>query len=210
MRRTLAAAVIGAALLTTPRLAAAQSSAPDARIFAGGLVGVTFGTETGAMFGGRVGFRVARNLHVIAEVGRITDVTPKEISDRIDELRDLIPPEITYTLDAKFPSTYFFGGGRWSQTRGRVGPFVEGGVGVGHITADVSLTIDGVDFSDELESEIGDASVTEFLFVIGGGVNFAFSPVVSLDAGYRFTYIATEDPSVKCSAVYGMINVRLK
>jgi len=75
VRNKLAIAAIGAALLIAPRLAAAQTAAPDARIFAGGLVGVTFGTETGAMFGGRIGFRVSRNLHLFAEVGRITDVT---------------------------------------------------------------------------------------------------------------------------------------
>ena len=66
MRNKLAVAAIGAALLMAPRLAAAQTAAPDAQIFAGGLVGVTFGTETGAMFGGRVAFRVARNIHLFA------------------------------------------------------------------------------------------------------------------------------------------------
>ena len=211
MRNTLAVAVIGAALLIAPRLAAAQTAAPDARIFAGGLVGVTFGTETGAMFGGRIGFRVSRNLHLFAEVGRITDVTPKEISDQIDEVLDIIGTEVPVTLEAKFPTTYFAGGVRWSQTRGRVGPFVEAGVGVGHITPDVKLTIDGIDFSDELRDEIGDdASANEFLFMAGGGVNITISPMVSVDAGYRFTRIATEDPAVNCSAVYGMVVFRIK
>jgi hypothetical protein len=210
VRNKFAVAVIGAALMLAPRLAAAQTAAPDAQIYAGGLVGVTFGTETGAMLGGRVGFRVARNLHLFAEVGRITDVTPKEISDQIDELLNIIPAEIPVTLDVRFPATYFAGGVRWSQTRGRVGPYVEAGVGVGHITPAVELTIEGVDFSDELRDEIGDASATEFLLVICGGVNFTFSPVVSLDAGYRFSRMFTDDPSVNCSSVYGMINFRLK
>ena len=210
MRNNLAVAVIGAALLIAPRLAAAQTSAPDARIFAGGLVGVTFGTETGAMFGGRIGFRVSRNLHLFAEVGRITNVTPKEISEQLDQVHDIIGDD-ALTLDVKLPATYFAGGVRWSQTRGRVGPFVEAGVGVGHITPDITLTIDGIDFSDELRDEIGDdASATKFLFMAGGGVNITISPVVSVDAGYRFTRIQTEDPSINCSAVYGMVVFRIK
>jgi len=211
MRNKLAVAAIGAAVLMAPRLAAAQTAAPDARIFAGGLVGVTFGTETGAMFGGRVGFRVSRHLHLFAEVGRITDVTPKEIGDQINEALDLIPEEIPVTFTAKTPTTYVVGGVRWSQTQGRIGPFAEAGVGVGHITADFKLVVDGIDLSDELRDEVGDdISATEFLFMFGGGVNITISPVVSVDAGYRFTRIATEDPAVNCSAVYGMVVFRIK
>ncbi|HEX5214132.1 MAG TPA: outer membrane beta-barrel protein [Vicinamibacterales bacterium] len=210
MRTKLAVFALGAALIA-PRLAAAQTAAPDAQIFAGGLVGVTFGTETGAMFGGRVGFRVSRNLHLFADVGRITDVTPKEISDQIDAALEFLPDDISVSLTAKTPTTYVAGGVRWSQTLGRVGPFAEAGVGVGHITADIKLIIDGIDISDELRDEIGDdASTTEFLFMFGGGVNFTISPVVSVDAGYRFTRIATDNPAVNCSAVYGMVVFRIK
>ena len=211
MRKTLAVAMIGVALLMAPRLAAAQTSAPDARIYAGGLAGVTFGSETGAIFGGRVGFRVARNLHVFAEVGRITDVTPKELSDQIDEALEVVPDDIALTFEVKVPSTYFIGGARWSQTRGRFGPFVEGGIGVGHLTLDATLIVDGVDLSNDLRELIGDNdSMTKVLFAFGGGVNITVTPIISVDTGYRFTYIATEDPSVKCSAVYGMVNFRIK
>lgn len=203
--------MIGAALLAAPGTASAQTPAPDAQTFVGGLVGVTFGTETGAAFAGRVGFKIGRNLHLFGEIGRITDVTPKEVSDLLDEALEEIGDEVPVSFKAKFPATYFAGGVRWSKANGKTGPFAEGGVGVGHITSDVELRIAGIDFTDEVEELIGDdTSMTEFLLMFGGGVNLNLSPNASVDVGYRFTRIFTEDPAVNSSSVYAMVVWKIK
>jgi opacity protein-like surface antigen len=104
---------------------------------------------------------------------------------------------------------YGFGGLRWVQTGRRIAPFVEGGAGFGHITADVNGTVGGIDITEFIEEELGDLdqSVTEFLIAFGGGVNIGLTPTVSIDAGYRFTRIFTEEDPPNTSMVYGAIKI---
>jgi opacity protein-like surface antigen len=107
------------------------------------------------------------------------------------------------------PAKYGFGGLRWSPSRGAVSPFVEGGVGVAHVNAKVDeATVLGIDISDEVKDDIGDdASATKFLFALGGGVNARISSALSADVGFRYTRIATDDPAINSSLLYGALKV---
>lgn len=213
MKKMLVLFAMSAALSAVPAAASAQSGAaePDARMFVGALGGVTFGTESGAIVGGRFGYRIARNLHLFGEVGRITEVTPKEIADLYEELIAIIPGDLAVEFEYRVPATFFAGGVRWSQARGRIAPFAEAGAGVGHLTPKFDVRIAGINFTQQVRDLIGDEiNTTKFLLMLGGGVNVGVTPSLSVDAGYRYTRIATEDPAVNTSAVYGMLVWRIR
>lgn len=180
--------------------------------FVGGLGGVTFGTVTSGAVAGQGGVRVAEGLYVIGEVGYMRNVLPKELRDELDDLVDELEYEFggPITVDVSVPSLYGFGGLRWSPAAGALAPFVEGGVGVGNI----SLKVDkaeafGIDFSDELEDELDseDLNATKFLLALGGGLTARISNAVAADVGFRYTRIATEDPAINSSMVYGAVKI---
>lgn len=193
-----------------PALASAQgTSAPQG--FVGGLGGVTFGTVTSAAVAGQGGVRIAPDLYVIGEVGYMRNVLPKKLRDEFDDLADEIEIEagVPVSLSVSVPAKYGFGGLRWSPSRGTVSPFVEGGVGVAHISAKIDeATVLGIDISDDVENELGDdASATKLLVALGGGVNARISSTLSADIGFRYTHIATDDPAINSSLLYGALKV---
>lgn len=208
--------VAAVAVLAAPQRAAAQES--EAAWFVGGLAGATFGTEGSAAIAARGGVRVAPNLFVIGEVGRIGDVMPRSLQEDLDEIIGDVENELGGAVDLEFsiPATYGFGGIRFVQPRDRFRLFVEGGVGLGH----VSLSLDkaeflGVDVTDELETflESGDVSETKLLLAAGGGVNLPVGSRLTVDVGYRFMRIAAGDtsvgvdsPSIHTSVVYAAVN----
>jgi opacity protein-like surface antigen len=195
---------------SAPAVASAQgTSAPQG--FVGGLGGVTFGTVTSAAVAGQGGVRIARDLYVIGEVGYMRNVLPKKIRDEFDDLVDEIENEagVPVSLTVSIPAKYGFGGLRWSPSRGTVSPFVEGGVGVAHVSAKVDeAKVLGIDISRDVEDELGDdASVTKLLVAVGGGMNARLSSTLSADIGFRYTRIATEEPAINSSLLYGALKI---
>jgi hypothetical protein len=197
-------------------LAAAQPSVAQAQDTPGGFVGalggLTFGTVTSGAVAGQGGVEVAPGLFVIGEVGYMRNVLPKELRDEIDEMADLLSLIYEVPVDVRMsvPAVYGFGGLRWTPGAGAIVPFVEGGVGVGHI----SLRIDeadvmGVDFSELIEDELDgdDTNATKFLVALGGGVTVRPSRSLAVDLGFRYTRIATEDPVINSSMAYGAVKV---
>jgi hypothetical protein len=209
--------LLGTAFLLTTATGAAAQGATSPRAFVGGLGGLTFGTATSAAIAGQVGVRISRDLFVIGEVGRMWDVTPSEVSDEIETGIDFLEQQgIPVNLEFSVPAFYGFGGIRWAHSGRRVNPFVEGGVGFGHLTAEVSGTIAGINIDEFLEAELGelvDFSTNELLIAFGGGANFSLTPSVSVDAGYRYTHIFVDDlavgsdPSVNTSMVYAAVKI---
>jgi len=205
---------IGVGLLVTA-LAAAPAAAQDVRTqgFIGGLGGATFGTASGSgMLGVQGGYRIGPELFVIGEFGRMMDVLPGELGDMVDFFEEELEDELgaPVTLEVTAPATYGFGGVRWTRGMGRAKPFVEGGIGVARVKLEVGeASFAGIDLTDlvndQLEGE--EPETTEFLFTFGGGVNLALTDAVSADAGYRFTRIATDDPNVNVSAIYGAVKI---
>ena len=81
MHRLFVLAVVCAGVMAgTPVAAHAQN-----RGFVGGLGGITFGTEPSSVFAGQGGVRIARQLVVFGEVGRMQNVLPDDVQDQIDE-----------------------------------------------------------------------------------------------------------------------------
>ena len=204
MSRSLTLAVVCAAVIAaTPAAAGAQN-----RGFVGGLGGITFGTETSSVFAAQGGVRIASQLVVFGEVGRMQNVLPGDIQDQIDEFVRIFEAEtgVDVLLEAKVPAFYGMGGIRWSSDA-PVAPFVEGGMGFANLSIDLHAEIDGVDVSDQADEVIeeDDLDETKFLVAFGGGINARLAEQVRLDIGYRYTRIFTEDPAVNTSAVFAAL-----
>lgn len=200
-------ATVVAMALAVPAQARAQEGAAG---FVGALGGLTFGTVASAAVAGQGGVRVAPGLFVIGEVGYMRNVLPKEIRDNVDDMAELLSLVYGSPVDIRIsaPATYGFGGLRLSPATGRVEPFLEGGVGVGR----VSLRLDeakagGVDFRDPIAAQIDDEDMntTKLLLAFGGGVTLRPSSALAVDLGYRYTRIATEDPAINTSMIYGAL-----
>ena len=204
MQRCLALTVVCViASVATPAVAHAQSGA-----FVGGLGGITFGTETSSVFAGQGGVRIAKQLVVFGEVGRMQNVLPSEIQDQIDEFVRSFEADtgVDALLEAKVPAFYGMGGIRWS-TDAPVAPFVEGAMGFAHITLDLHAEIDGVDVTSQAEElfEEEDVDETKFLLAVGGGINARLAEQVRLDIGYRYKRIFTADPAINANEVFAAI-----
>jgi hypothetical protein len=196
-------------LLIAPATAAAQSDSGSPAWFVGGLGGMTFGTVTSGAVGGQVGFKVAPNLFIIGEAGRIRNVTPRELQDELDLFIALLEIElgVPVSFDVSLPVTYGFGGIRWQEPGRSLAPFAEGGVGFGHISLKIDkASVLGLDLSNEVEEAVGDeANETKILFAFGGGVTTALGEAARLDIGYRYTRIAAGNPAINSSMVYAAV-----
>jgi opacity protein-like surface antigen len=190
---------------------AAAQDPPGPRMFAGGLAGVTFGTETSSAIAGQFGVRVARDLFVIGEFGRMQNVLPDEVADQLPLAEEFLEGilGLPVNIEIKAPALYGFGGVRWAQSGRRIAPFAEAGLGFAHLTGD--LKVNGVDIENILEEfgadfgDVSDLSTNEFLLAFGGGVNIGLTQTMSVDAGYRFTRIFTEESAPNTSMVYGAV-----
>jgi outer membrane protein with beta-barrel domain len=190
---------------------AAAQDPPGPRMFAGGLAGVTFGTETSSAIAGQFGVRIARDLFVIGEFGRMQNVLPDEVADQLPLAEEFLEGilGLPVNIEIKAPALYGFGGVRWAQSGRRIAPFAEAGLGFAHLTGD--LKVNGVDIENILEEfgadfgDVSDLSTNEFLLAFGGGVNIGLTPTMSVDAGYRFTRIFTEESAPNTSMVYGAV-----
>ena len=218
--------VLFAAVMAIGLAAPAAAQDPPPRMFAGGLGGVTFGTETSSAIAGQFGIRVARDFFVIGEFGRMQNVLPDEVADQVPLAEEFFEAVvgIPLNIELKTPALYAFGGVRWQQSRRRIAPFAEAGVGFAHLTGDIK--VNGLEIEDLIEEFVGDIgdvfdlddvinrTANEFLLTFGGGVNIGLTRTVSVDAGYRFTRIFTEEftqlldaeiPAPNTSMVYGAV-----
>jgi len=206
--RDVQAAVVFTLVAAAPVLAQGTD-----RGFVRGLGGVSFAAEASPIYGGGVGFRIARNLMVTAEVGRIQNVIPQDVQDLLDLAEQEVELEIgaPVTIDAHIPVFFFLGGVRADvPTSGRVKPFIEASAGVGHLSANVHAEVAGIDVSDEVNNLLDNETASKFMLAIGGGISMQMSGSCWIDAGYRYHRIATEDPVSNTSALYAALRFAFK
>lgn len=188
---------VAAVLLGTVGSAAAQDGAG----FVGGLGGVTFNTVTSGIFAGRGGVHIGRGLFVIGEVGRAQNVLPKAIEEDLDDAEAFLEQVtgLPVSLELELPATYGFGGVRWAAPGGRrIRPFLEAGVGVAHLAAEIRATVAGVPVPQDVIDQFDDLDLdtNEVLLAVGGGLNLGLSRIVSIDAGYRYMRVFLEEAAV--------------
>lgn len=182
---------------TTAAPALAQSRSPG---FVRGFGGVSFVTETGGVIGVTLGARLTGTLDVIGDVGHLTNMLPDTIQRDLDaaarEMGAFYGAPLTIDLEA--PGVYGLGGLRasWTTVHG-MKLFIEGGAGVARGTSDLTARAAGADVSREITAALQlKHSVTEPLVMAGGGVGIPLSGRLTLDLGYRFMRIFTDDPRI--------------
>lgn len=194
MTRRLLAMSIAVALFN---LFAVIPTAAQDRGTAAGHVGVTFQSETAAVFGGEFGVAIVPMLHIYGAVGRMQDALPNDIQDFIDLIDDRI--------NASLPALYVMGGVRAIAPSGPVRPYVMFGAGFAHLEG--KFEFNGRDVTDEVEEELElELSSNEFAFELGGGLMIPVGGSAFVDSGYRYTRINGADINV--SRVYGGFGVR--
>lgn len=198
--------------LTAVLLLATPTWAQSEHGFIRGLGGLTFGsTETASIVGGGVGVNLGDDIQITGEFGRIHNVMPKDISEMLDDLADLLTLELGVPVNfgATLPTIYGLGGVRYNvPTASRIRPFVEAQVGFANISADIEAEVFGIDVSDEVQEEADLDSATEFLLGLGGGIGIGLTDALAVDIGYRYGRIFTDDPAINTNAVYGALRLR--
>jgi hypothetical protein len=200
-----------AVMAMIPASAFAQGGSTSPTWFVGGLGGVTFTAVTSGAVAGQVGRRIGPNLFFIGEVGRMPNVMPKEIDAMIDDLLDQVDSGIAanISLNISAPLSYGFFGGRWVPLGSSLSPFVEGGIGAAKVSLKLGrVELFGVDLRDQVLDAIGPTtSVTDFLTTIGFGVTGRVAASAAIDAGYRYTHVATARPDVTSSMLYAAVKL---
>lgn len=178
-------------------VAAVRPVAAQDRGTVAGQVGVTFQSETAAVFGGEFGVAVAPMLHIYGTVGRMQDALPNDIQDVIDLIDDRV--------NLSLPAVYAMGGARAIMPSGPARPYVVFGAGLAYVG--LRAEFNGIDITDDVEDELGeDLTTSEFAFELGGGLMIPAGSRAFVDAGYRYTRINGVDINV--SRVYGGFGVR--
>jgi opacity protein-like surface antigen len=165
-----------------------------------GFGGVSFMSETGGTFGAGLGVRLGAHLEAIGEVGRLTNMLPRQIQRDIDratlQMRPTFGPQLSIDLSA--PAVYTFAGLRTTWSAGsRLALFVDGGGGVAHGTSDIDAHVGSNDVSSSVRAALRiKHSETRGLVTVGGGVLVPLTDRLGLDLGYRYMRIFTDDPRV--------------
>jgi hypothetical protein len=168
--------------------------------FVRGFGGVSFLSEPGAVFGGTVGIRLTSWVEAIGDIGRMTNILPRQIQQDVDaaagQFGGFFGAPVTIDLEA--PGLYAFGGVRVSRiVSSRMKVFGEGGYGVARGTSDITAHAGTADVSQQVTAILRlKDSVTRPLVAVGGGVSIPLTDHLTTDLGYRFLRIFTDDPRI--------------
>ena len=177
MRRSFVAAAVVVLSLGLAGAASAQGSQAQA------FGGLTFGDVTGSStFGGGIAVPITDNIHVVAEGGRMTDIT----RPLLGTVLDFAP------IGVRTSAWYAEAGVRLiSSSSHAVRPYAEATAGF----ARLSTGVDGIGSpaDDLVDDALAQMNRTEPLLGIGGGVVVQGGPLV-LDVGYRYKTIRAGNP----------------
>jgi hypothetical protein len=173
--RTIATAV---AIAAAPAVAHAQG-----RTSMQGFGGLTFssssvlgGHSTAAAVGGNIATDLGRNMQIVGEVGRLSDIKPP-----VFDLLDFTP------ADLHVSAWYGVGGVRFTaSSQSPIRPYVEATAGFARMSTGVSGF--GGRTGAVLDAGLSLLNRTEPMLGVGGGVLVQGGPL-SLDLGYRFKQI---------------------
>jgi hypothetical protein len=158
----------------------AATTPARAQIYVHGLAGATSAADWNGVFAGGLIFKVGV-FEMDAEVGRMRNVLPGAILDRLEEI--VGSQDLPVTARASIPATYGLVTFRAIAPSGLVQPFVGVGVGLARIEPTVSVELAGISLGDLF----GLARLrprTEGLLVGVAGLRFDFDRVL-LEAAYR-------------------------
>jgi opacity protein-like surface antigen len=208
MRALMIAATV--TVLTAAPLLAQEHGGQDASGYVTGIGGFTtsFGNTTGDV---RIegGVRVAPHVMVFGNIGRFGNLQG-DLQPTLDATTTALAANqgLAVIGGGRLPASYFGGGLRVEvPTNSRVMPYVLGGVGVARLNPTPQFTFSSGVMPDGSSPAVGDdvtAAITStgiftpppassaFMFTLGGGVQVPVAPHWVLDAGYRYSHIASD------------------
>jgi len=200
---------MAAALVLAASVVPAQAQSAPAG-FVRGFGGVSFLTETGGVFGFSAGAHVTRSIDVFGDLGRITNMLPRKIQEDVDAAARQFGSfyGAPLTIDLQAPGLYGLGGVRFSHTTAqRFTVFVEAGAGAARGTSDITAVAGGINVSTQVTAVLNlKESVTEPLMALGGGIGIPLGSRLTLDLGYRFMRIYTQDPRIDTATMTAGVN----
>jgi opacity protein-like surface antigen len=202
----MSALFIGAGCVASLALAIPALAQTAPRGYVQGTAGMSFVTETSAVFAGGGGVRVG-SFEITGEVGHMRNVLPKSVQTEANALADELQTQTGFavSVDARATALYATGGLRWvAPTSGRAHPYLGVSAGMAHVTPHVRATVEGVS-----AGEFGtDQSVTKPLLGVGGGMTVDVGRRLGVDLGYQYNRIFTPDPAVNTSRIAAAFLVR--
>jgi opacity protein-like surface antigen len=215
MRGFLIAAAISA-------VTAAPAAAQTDRAYVSGFGGFTVSPDTTSADAlGEVGVRIAPRLFAFGDIGQFHNLQPSTLQPTVDSTVGTLGSQgLIVTGNARVPAWYGLGGLRYDiPSRGRVLPYVSGGIGFARLTPsaqfvyssgtlpDGSTPVSGDDVTSQLITA-GDfttpAATNAFMFSLGGGVSVPVARQWFVDAGYRFARIQADTPVNANGATFGV------
>lgn len=189
-------------------VAAAAAQTTGERGFGRVVGGVNFGTETGALVAAGGGVRVAPHLVLIGEVGRFSNVLPKELQRDLDEVAVLLAPQFGQQLviDGGARAVYAVAGIRVTgRESARVSMFAEGAAGRARGTSVIHASVGGLDVTNGVERALGfPRSETHNMYTAGAGLTIGAGRHTAFELGYRFVRIqlGSDDPRINASVLH--------
>jgi hypothetical protein len=175
MRGLIAASAVSVLALGIAPPAQAQVSAKV-------LGGVTRAAATEPFIAGSLGLR-AGFIEVEGEVGRLFDILPSGLLDRLNDLQR--EQGLPVQAIAKMPATYAMGNLRIISPVGPVRPFGTVGAGIARVEPTFDVVVAGISLGDVF----GLTSVnprTETMLMAGAGVRIDVGRSGLLELGYRY------------------------
>jgi hypothetical protein len=222
-RRETMKAQVGALMMGLV-LASNFAYAQEPKVFVEGVGSATFSTNASAgSFGGQIGVRIAKDLFVIADLGRLDNVSPSTLQSRVGQAIQLASyTDIGVTSSSHVPVWYGMGGLRFqSSAPGRFRPFASASFGLARLTPAAAFTFTGgtgqglLASAPAVGSDVTSQVVALGLFVqptpethpmlgLEGGVSVGLGPRLSLDLGYRYARIFSADPLNLSGLMFGV------
>ena len=207
---------------TVTLLTAAPLFAQGERGYVTGIGGfaVSSGT-TSANTLAEAGVRIAPHLSVFGDVGRFHDLQPTSVLSSVDTTASLAAAQgVDVTPGARVPAWYSEGGVRYEiPAKGHVMPYVSGGLGFARLSPSPQFTFSSGTFPDGSTPPLGFdvtpqlttagdfttlPASTAALMTLGGGVEIPVARRWAVDAGYRFSRVATDTPLNVQGAAFGI------
>jgi hypothetical protein len=166
------------------------------------------------------GVRIAPHLFVFGDVGQFRNLRPSDVQPLVDIGTTASADEgLTVNGTGRVPAVYSVGGLRYqTPARGRLAPYVLGGVGVARLKPTARFAYSSGTFPDGTTSAVGDDVTTRvetafdlsvplpenaFMFTLGGGVEIPVSHHWLVNADYRFARMQSDVPLNAQGAAFG-------
>lgn len=155
--------------------------------------GVSVGNKTSGAVGVEGDYQLNSKLTIFGEVGRISNVAPKFVSDRADLVASLIGASV----DEKDKTTYFDAGIKYKLASlvGGFDAYVGAGVGIAKVAKTTTFTVGGSTISEDrllsqygvqLGADLADSATKTNMTVLAGAVK-SIGERLGVDVSYRYS-----------------------